>query len=305
MRVRNFRAVALLVAMMVSGAAGCEAAPAAARTAQSKAAAKAPVPPFQRPAALMPAHRIVAYYGNPLSKRMGIMGALPPAKMLARLAEQAAEYQRADTLVTVLPALELIATVAQASAGRDGMYRARIRDSVIESVARLADEKGYLLFLDVQIGRSSLDKEVAGLIPFLRRPNVHLAIDPEFDMPKAGVPGKAIGTTDAAEINGVIQTLADIVRQDSLPPKILVIHRFTRRMVTNSARIAPDSLVQVVIHMDGFGPPSRKRVSYKAFVHDEPVQFAGFKLFYSKDRPLMSAAQVIGLDPTPHFITYQ
>ena len=165
---------------------------------RSKAAAKAQVRPFQRPAALLPAHRIVAYYGNPLSKRMGIMGALPPDKMLSRLAEQAAEYQRADTLVTVLPALELIATVAQASAGRDGMYRARIRDSVIESVARLAEEKGYLLFLDVQIGRSSLDKEVAGLVPFLRRPNVHLAIDPEFDMPKAGVPGKAIGTTDAA-----------------------------------------------------------------------------------------------------------
>src|SRR5437762_1197523 len=37
------------------------------------------------PGSILPAHRIVAFYGNPLSKKMGILGELPPDQMLAQI----------------------------------------------------------------------------------------------------------------------------------------------------------------------------------------------------------------------------
>src|SRR5690606_41127068 len=100
------------------------------------------------PGALLPSHRIIAYYGNPLSKRMGILGELPPAEMLARLEQTALEWADADSTRTVLPALHMIVTVAQASPGRDGMYRLRMTDSLMNRVAQWADARGWLLLVD-------------------------------------------------------------------------------------------------------------------------------------------------------------
>src|ERR1019366_7497291 len=71
------------------------------------------------PGALLPASRIVAYYGNPLSMGMGILGAIPPEQMLNKLAETAKEWQQADSTHVVRPALQLIATVAQGHKGVD------------------------------------------------------------------------------------------------------------------------------------------------------------------------------------------
>lgn len=262
--------------------------------------------PTPLPGSLLPANRIVAYYGNPFSKRMGILGALPPDSMLARLEQQAREYAEADTLTPVVLALELVATVAQAGPGADGRHRARMPDSLIERVASWAERAGAILILDIQVGHSDVAAEIAPLMKYLRRPYVHLGIDPEFDMPsRAKKPGGVIGTTDAADINLAIDTLAALVSRDSLPPKILIVHRFTRRMLTNSARIKLDPRVQVVIDMDGFGPPRLKRQSYAAYVEAEPVQFAGIKLFYRNDKPLMTAAEVLRLHPVPYFVMYQ
>ena len=277
-----------------------------ARPVDSTSAARWPVAgPVPLPGSLLPATRIVAYYGNPFSRRMGILGALPPDSMLARLEKQALEYADADTLTPVVLALELVATVAQAGPGADGLYRARMPDSLIERVASWAERSGAILILDIQIGHSTTAAEIAPYMKYLRRPYVHLGIDPEFDMPKGKKPGGVIGTTDATDINLAIDSLAALVSRDSLPPKVLIVHRFTRRMLTRSAAIKLDPRVQVVIDMDGFGPPRLKRQSYAAYVESEPVQFAGIKLFYRNDKPLMTAAEVLRLHPVPFFVMYQ
>lgn len=119
------------------------------------------------------------------------------------------------------------------------------------------------------------------------------------------VPGKIIGTMDAADINVAIDMLAELVEANDLPPKVLIIHRFTNRMVTNHRRIKLDPRVQVVIDMDGFGPPWMKLDSYEAYVRRQPVQFAGFKLFYKNDKPLMTPADVLKLVPVPFYVMYQ
>ncbi len=261
--------------------------------------------PEALPGALLPEHRIVAYYGNPRSTRMGILGQIPPDSMLPRLERTATEWARAEPGRKVIPALHLIATVAQGRPGAGGKYRLRHSDQLIEQVLGWAEERGWLVFLDVQIGHSSVPAELPHLVKYLERPYVHLALDPEFAMKRGGVPGRRIGTLDAEDVNHAVRLLADIVERTKVPPKVLVVHRFTQRMLTNHDRIRLDPRVQVVVDMDGFGAPWHKEAAYKYFIVPEPVQYAGFKLFYKNDKPMMTPAQVLKLWPVPVYVQYQ
>lgn len=265
--------------------------------------------PDPLPGAMLPAKRIVAYYGNPLSKRMGILGEVPPDEMLARLDREVERWRKADPATPVQPALHLIAVVAQGSAGRDGKWRLRMTDSLIERVYRWAQRRNALLFLDVQVGHSTLQQELPRLAQFLKRPDVHLGIDPEFSMKGGHKPGTRIGTFDAADVNYASRFLSDLVAEENLPPKVLVVHRFTRTMLTNTNNIRLDPRVQVVIDMDGWGPPWLKLDSYHDYVYLHPVQYTGFKLFYKNDtkkgHPIMTPEQVLKLIPRPLYIQYQ
>ena len=268
--------------------------------------------PEPLPNSLLPNKRIVAFYGNPLVKNMGILGALPPDEMLAKLDKEVAAWNAADPSTPVQPALHLIAVVAQGGPGRDGKYRARMDSTLIEKVYGWAQKRNALLFLDVQVGQSTLQEELPALERFLKRPNVHLGIDPEFSMhygSKGRVPGTKIGTFDAVDVNFARSFLERIVTENNLPPKILVVHRFTRSMLTNAEDIKLDPRVQIVIDMDGWGPPFLKRDSYRDYVYRHPVQYTGFKLFYKNDtkkgHALMSPADVLALFPKPIYIQYQ
>jgi len=259
--------------------------------------------------AILPAKRIVAYYGNPLQKRMGILGELPPEDMLSKLDSEVAKWNAADPVHPVQPALHLIAVVAQDQPGTAGKYRMRMDSALIEKVYGWAKSRNAIMFLDVQVGQGTLQEELPRLTPFLKRPDVHLAIDPEFSMKHGNVPGTKIGTFDAADINYASGLLQDLVTSEKLPPKVLVVHRFTRDMVTGYKRIKLDPRVQIVMNMDGWGPPSLKRESYRAYVYKYPVEYTGFKLFYKNDTKkgdkLMTPASVLALNPIPLYIQYQ
>jgi hypothetical protein len=265
--------------------------------------------PAPLPGSILPARRIVAFYGNPLSKKMGILGELPPDQMLAKFDKEIAAWAKADPTHPVQPALHLIAVVAQGAPGRDGKYRLRMTDSLINMIYGWAQKKHALLFLDVQVGQSTVQEELPRLVPFLKRPDVMLGIDPEFSMKFGDPPGKKIGTMSASDVNYAIGLLSDIVKQNNLPPKVLIVHRFTRPMLTNAKAIKLDPRVQVVINMDGWGQPWLKYDSYRAYVQAEPVQFTGFKLFYHNDTkkndPVLTPPEVLMLFPKPLYIQYQ
>ena len=265
--------------------------------------------PAPLPGAVIPAKRIIAYYGNPLSKRMGILGEVPPDEMLSRLDREVAKWEKADPSTPVQPALHLIAVVAQGSAGRDGMWRTRMSDSLIERVYGWAQKRNALLFLDIQVGHSTLQAEIPRLAKYLERPNVHLGIDPEFSMKTKAKPGTKIGSFDAGDINYATSYLSELSASKNIPPKILVVHRFTRPMVTNTGNIKLDPRVQIVMHMDGWGPPWMKLDSYHDYIYLHPVQYTGFKLFYHNDtkkgNPLMTPEQVLKVFPRPLYIQYQ
>ncbi|MDP9178626.1 MAG: hypothetical protein M3O61_13170 [Gemmatimonadota bacterium] len=261
------------------------------------------------PGAILPSRRIVAYYGNPLSRRMGILGEIPPDQMLARLDKEVAAWNKADPAHPVVPALHLIVVVAQGAPGRDGKYRLRMPDTLVEKVSSWAAQRNALIFLDVQVGKSTVQEEIPRLAQFLKRPNVHLGLDPEFSMKFGDKPGVKIGTMNAEDVNFTIRYLSDIVNANNIPPKVLVIHRFTRNMLTGSKNIRLDPGVQVVIDMDGWGNPWLKYDSYRDYVQAEPVQFTGFKLFYHNDtkkgEPLLTPSEVLKLTPPPMYIQYQ
>jgi hypothetical protein len=265
--------------------------------------------PAPLPGAILPGKRIVAYYGNPLSKRMGVLGEYEVTEMLGRFDRELAKWRAADPATPVQPALHLIAVVAQGDAGPSGKYRTIMRDTLVEQVYGWAKQKDAILFIDIQVGLSDIRELLPKFDHFLTRPDVHLGIDPEFMMKGGQKPGTKIGTIDAADINYASEYLAKLVREHNLPPKVLVIHRFTRNMVTNSRNIRLRPEVQIVMHMDGWGAPWLKRDSYKDYVVAEPVQYTGFKLFYHNDTkkgdPLMPPSELLKLEPKPVYIQYQ
>lgn len=269
-----------------------------------------PEPVYPKRGAILPFHRIVAYYGNFYSQRMGILGEYPSDEVIARLEEEVAAWEKADPDTPVMPAIHYIAATAQGTPGPNGMYRFRMPDQHIEKAIRLAERIDGITFLDIQIGQSELMTEATHLREYLREPDVHLAIDPEFAMPPGSAPGERIGFVTAAEINEVTAFLAELVNRYDLPPKVLVIHRFTQNMVQNYDQIKRREEVQIVMDMDGWGPPWQKKRTYRDVVYDEPVQFTGFKVFYENDRKppspgLMSPRDILQLKPKPIYIQYQ
>jgi hypothetical protein len=265
--------------------------------------------PAALPGAVLPQKRIIAYYGNPLSKRMGALGEFEPQEMLRRLDKEVAAWRAADPATPVQPALHLIAVVAQGDAGPSGDYRTIMRDTMVEMVYGWAKSKDALMFIDIQTGLSDLRELLPRFEQFLKRPDVHLGVDPEFMMKSGHKPGAKIGSMDASDINYATGYLAELVRKYNLPPKVLVIHRFTRNGVTNYRQIKLRPEVQIVMHMDGWGAPWLKRDSYKDYIVSEPVQYTGFKLFYHNDTkkgdPLMTPDDLLKLEPRPLYIQYQ
>lgn len=270
-----------------------------------------PVPTvYPEAGALLPFNRIVAYYGNFYSKQMGVLGEYPREEVLAKLASTTELWAAEDPRTPVTPAIQYIVVVAQGSAGKDGMYRLRMPDEEIDKALGMANELHGLLFLDVQVGKSTLEAELPDLVKYLSMPNVHLGIDPEFSMKFGNRPGTVIGTFDAADINYAATFLADLVRENHLPPKVLVVHRFTFDMVTNYKEIRPLPEVQVVMDMDGWGDPAKKKGTYNRVIGPQPVQFTGLKLFYHADlRPpstrMLTMEEVLTLTPSPIYIQYQ
>jgi hypothetical protein len=265
---------------------------------------------YPLPGAIFPFSRVVAFYGNFYSKKMGVLGEYPTDTMFAKLQAEVKKWQMADSTVPVRPALHYIAVTAQGYPGKGNKYRLRMPYKQMDSVIRMAARINALVFLDIQVGQSTVQEEVPLLAPYLKMPQVHLGIDPEFSMKTGKKPGTVIGTMDATDINFTIKYLSDLVKANDLPPKILVVHRFTQAMVKDYKSIKPNAEVQVVIDMDGWGAQSRKLTTYHDYIYKEPVQFTGFKLFYKNDfretnSRMMTPAEVLKLKPRPVYIQYQ
>lgn len=266
--------------------------------------------PYPLPGALLPEKRIVAYYGNFYSTKMGVLGEYDEGTVLAKLKSEKAAWEAADPATPVVMGIDYIAVTAQGSPQADNTYKLRMPGEHIQRAIDMANKVDGIVILEIQVGLSSFEREIPLLEEYLKLPNVHLAIDPEFSMKSGDPPGDVIGTVSSADINYAANYLAELVQENNLPPKILVVHRFTQNMVTGTANITPLPEVQVVMVMDGWGFGAKKINTYNTVIYPYPVQFTGFKLFYKNDlKPpstrLLSPAEILDLTPAPSFIQYQ
>jgi hypothetical protein len=269
------------------------------------ARAAAPPPPPQLPRGgrvILPGHRVVAFYGAPQDPELGQLGIGSPASAARKLGHQARPYGG-----NVLPAFELISTVASGAPGAGGRYSYRQPRRVIDRYLKAARAAKALLILDIQPGHVDFMRDVRALRPYLEQPDVSLALDPEWKVPEGQIPGKVIGSTDAADVNRVSAYLSSIVRAKRLPQKLLVVHEFTNDMVQRKQLLTQPPGVALVLNVDGFGDQPNKVSKYREFTHDPLARrFAkGFKLFYKEDTNLMSPRQVLRLRPRPALIVYE
>jgi len=299
-------AVVLLAALGVAAAAGAfsgdETGATPARRAQQP---PPPPPPPELPRggrSILPEQRVVAFYGAPQAVELGALGIGTPNAAAGRLVAQAEPYHRPRR--PVLPAMELIAVIANAHAGADGMYRTRQPNAIIRRYLRAARRHKMLLVLDIQPGRSDFFRETVRLERWLREPDVGLALDPEWRVVEGQVPGQVIGRVDAREVNATSAWLEQLVVRHDLPDKLFLIHQFTDDMVDHTSLKMRERL-EMVLNADGFGGRAVKKAKYRGFSRAAPAFHHGFKLFYEEDVDLMGPRAVLRLRPAPDVVVYE
>jgi hypothetical protein len=256
---------------------------------------------------VFPRFRLVGFCGLPGSPALGRLG-------IGSLPARVAEIERLATRYAVdrepLPVLELIASVVQASPGRDGSYRVRIPPAVIRDHLVAARACGGLLLLNVQPGRASFLDEVRALEPWLLEPDVGVALDPEWAVGPGQVPGRVFGHTTGSDLDGVCAYLAGLVSRARLPQKVMVVHQLAPSIIRGQEAVRSRAEVAVVKSVDGIGSPGAKVDTWRQLVTGMPaVMHPGFKLFFDEDTRggsrLMSPGQVLTLAPTPEYVLYE
>ena len=252
-----------------------------------------------------PGRRLVAAYGHPSTARLGVLGEQGPEDAVERLRSMAKGY--GEDGLTVLPTLEIIATVAAAAAGADGDYSSNTDREVIRPWIEAAAANGVYVVLDLQPGRSTYLSQAKYYEEFLRLPHVGLALDPEWRLKPHQVHLTQIGTVDAAEINQVVDWLAGIVREEALPQKLLILHQFRSSMITNRAQVKTPPELAVLIHMDGQGSLAAKYNTWNSLTGraDADRFYWGWKNFYDEDSPMATPQQVLALSPKIVFVSFQ
>lgn len=250
--------------------------------------------------------QIVSFYGHPDVRAMGVLGHGTLAEVAIDIAAWAERYDELNGPRSAVGAYHLIVGVAQTWPTPEGDWLRHLEHERIAEYVEAAREHGLLLFLDTQIGWSDPLSEVRLLERFLREPFVHVALDPEFATEHLGVgPGLAIGSVTAEQVNEVQAYLAAIVREEGLPPKILMVHQFTDWMLLDRDSVEDYPEVELSIDMDGFGLAPIKVHGYERWALAAPSERPAFKLFFDQDTPAMTPEEVQALDHPPDIVIYQ
>jgi hypothetical protein len=260
-------------------------------------------------AALLPAlanNQILAFYGKPDSKCMGILGEYSKEDLALLLESYARLYDEGNGEAGVVPALYLI--YGTCWPGGEIGY---LKDSMVKEYIDFAASRGMLVFVDHQIGKYPVAEAMKRLLPWLKYPNVHIALDPEW---KTESPMEELGSVNAEEINAAQAAMSDYMNAEGIPgQKMLVLHQFKEKMIEGRERVAADYEGVLLVHTaDGFGPPALKRACYKYNSKAENMPLKGVKLFLKTtvkgagyDLPLLMPSEVLALEPRPRLVIYQ
>jgi hypothetical protein len=255
---------------------------------------------------LFPMRRIVALYGNPQYPALGVLGHQSLPASITRARAVAAQYDKLSK-VPVIPAFEIIATVASAGPGANGTYSYEMSLASLRPWVDAATRAGLYVTLDLQPGRANFLTEAKHYESLLKRPNVGLALDPEWKLGPRQLPLHQIGSVSITEVNSVVTWLAHLTERYHLPQKLLELHEFRLTMIQNIQQLdRQHSDLAIVINMDGQGAPSTKQQTWDAVIANAPKGvFFGWKDFYVKDTPMLDPRETIQHKPEPVLISYQ
>lgn len=249
--------------------------------------------------------QVVAFYGYPDVPGMGTLGIGAPDQVAARVRDMAETYDSVNGIRTTVGAFHIVAAVAQGSPGADGTWLSRIPEATLAVWLEAARRHDLLVILDVQVGRSTAADELERLLPYLRDPRVHLAVDPEWAMGPGEVPGTVIGGLDASEINKAQELISQYIVAAGLPRRTLVVHQFVPGMIRNKGSLKRYPSVDLLIDTDGFGTRGQKVANYERYIAADGAPHGGFKLFFTQDHGLMTLPDVSSLVPQPDLVIYQ
>jgi hypothetical protein len=249
---------------------------------------------------LFPQNRVLSLYGA--AGGFGVLGRKSLEGASRKLREQLGPYRKRSRK-PVISAFDLVAVIATRCEDRRDKCRVRVSEKTIDRYLQGIRALNGRLILDIQPGRASVLDEIDHLKPFLREPDVDVAIDAEWTVGRSEHPGEDQGTIRAERINEAIAKIRGIQKRHDLPPKLLVIHQFQRESVKHRPQIKRPDAVDVTINFDGIGSPPAKRAGYRTISTSR--FFNGFSLFYRLDQDLMSPQAVLGLEPSPHYVMYQ
>ncbi len=261
---------------------------------------------------------ILAYYGRPGVSSLGVLGQYSPYEILPIIKAKAKEYAQAYPDTRIIPAVDIIYDLASAEPGKDGNYIIPLSSAHLQPYLDLAAQDKLLVFIDLQLGKKTPLQAVLPVLKFLKQKNVHLAIDPEFEVHGLDKrPGKVIGHITGVDVNQVQKAMQDYIYKHNIKEdKYLVVHMFTQNMVKNKSDVQDVKNINLIMNLDGHGPPHLKVDIYNGLytgVAAERVN-GGFKLFFKEDHPMMSPEEVLGLKPVsgglkvkhmPRYINYQ
>jgi hypothetical protein len=255
---------------------------------------------------LFPGHLVVALYGHPGTPGLGVLGHQDLAASIARARQVAAPYRKLSR-VPVVPAFEIIATVAEASPGPDGDYSYATPVATLRPWVRRATAAGMYVILDLQPGRASLLAQARKYQSLLELPGVGLALDAEWKLQPGQLPLHQIGSVSIGEVNSVVRWLAGLTAQHRLPQKLLVLHQFRLSMIRDERALDTSHHdLAILVHMDGQGTPAAKQHTWTAVTRAAPAGvFFGWKDFYVKDHPVLDPRQTIVRKPQLSMISYQ
>ncbi|WP_238422848.1 hypothetical protein [Gordonia sp. 'Campus'] len=255
---------------------------------------------------VFPGRRMVALYGSPGAPALGPLGRQDIPASIERARRLAADYQRVSA-EPVVPAFEIIATVASAEPGPGSTYTNMIDPETLRPWVEAAGRAGVYVTLDLQPGRMDFLAQARRYADLLAQPHVGLALDPEWRLKPDQVHLTQIGSVGADEVNRTSAWLADLVRSRHLPQKLFVLHQFDAGMLADRGRIVTDrDELQVVVHADGHGAPDVKMETWRRLITDLPAGvWMGWKNFYTEDKPTFSPETTLAVRPSPWFVSYQ
>jgi hypothetical protein len=250
--------------------------------------------------------RYVAFYGHPETDDLGALGEQGPEATLERM-QPFLEAYTGDGSETI-PTFEIVASVASAGPTEDGDYSYEWPISKFDAWIETARQNDAYVILDLQSGRDDFLSQAMFYEELLQLPFVGLALDPEWRLTPDQVHLQQVGRVDASEVNQVIHWLADLVRDNGLPQKMLIVHQFRTSMIQNRDLLEQREELQLIVQMDGDGLESQKDNTWAQLLEgaDDAFWSWGWKNFFDEDEPGPPTPEsTMDKEPPPVYVSYQ